>query len=105
MSTTLHLLTHATNILAAGTIDNPAPVNPLSSSAGGDLITGYVKYAGLFVCGIVAIASGGWAAFGGLTDRPNHKTKGLVGVLCAIGGAVVVAVGIPLINGAYSAVA
>ena len=105
MSTVLHLMTHASNVLADGTIDNPAPQNPLSSSTGGDLITGYVKYAALFVCGIIAVASGGWAAFGGLTDRPNHKTKGLIGVICAIAGAVVVAVGIPLINGAYNAVA
>jgi len=99
MSTVLHLMTHASNVLADGTIDNPAPQNPLSSTTGGDLITGYVKYAALFVCGIIAVASGGWAAFGGLTDRPNHKTKGLIGVICAIAGAVVV------INGAYNAVA
>jgi hypothetical protein len=105
VSNTPQLIAHAMNVLAAGgTIDNPAPVNPLSNSSGGDLITSYVKYGALFICAVIAAASGGWAAWGGLSRRPDAKSHGLTGVLCAVIGAVVVAVGIPLINGVYNTV-
>lgn len=104
MSLSLTLYGHAMRIMADGVINNPPPQNPLSGTNGGDLLTGYDKYMALFICGAVGIACGAWAAWGGLSDRPNHKTKGLMGVLACVGGAVIVAIIVPVINTVYSMV-
>ena len=57
-------------------VPNPQPVDPTGGSKGIELLLSYVKWGVLIVCGLVALASGGYMAWGSMSDRPEAAHKG-----------------------------
>jgi hypothetical protein len=114
MSLTLHLLSqlaansqlgqlgqdHVRAVLAAD-VPNPAPLSP--GPGGGAIMTllAWVKWLALVACGASAIVAGGMMAAGSTTRRPELAERGKIGLLWSVAGAVVVAIGIPLVNQAF----
>jgi hypothetical protein len=91
-----HLLLHVSYVLA-GTVPNPAPVSPISSS-GVNLLLGYAKWGSYTACGASALVSGGALAVGHLSSRPEVAEKGKRALLWSLGGGVVTALAIPTLN-------
>jgi hypothetical protein len=92
-----HLALHLPAILAAGPVDNPAPVNPVSGN-GISLLISYAKYGALVACGLTAAISGGMIAFGQMSNRPDAADKGKRALIWSLVGAAVVALAIPTLN-------
>jgi hypothetical protein len=91
----LHL--HALSQLAASA-PNPAPAIP---SVGGGAVTtllAWVKWLALAACAASAVVAGGMMAAGSTTRRSGLAERGKLALLWSVAGAVVVAIGIPLIN-------
>ncbi|WP_033323573.1 hypothetical protein [Actinomadura atramentaria] len=102
------LLIHAgprLHVLAADVLDNPAPIDPTNRSKGVSLLLSYTKWGALITCGLVAAASGGLMAFGTVTHRPDAADRGKRALLWSLGGAVVVALAIPMVNEVFGAAA
>lgn len=87
----------------ADVVNNPAPADPTSGSKGIQLLISYCKWGALIACGLAVVASGGLLAVGSLSNRPDHADKGKRALLWSIGGVIVVAIGIPLIDTVFSA--
>jgi len=86
---------------AAG-VPNPAPASP---GAGGNAITtllAWLKWLTLAACGASAVVAGGMIAAGSTTQRSGLAERGKTALLWSVIGAVVVSVGIPLVNTAFS---
>jgi hypothetical protein len=102
----LHLtqdVVHSAAHLLADPVPNPGPVDPTGGSKGVSLLLSYVKWGALSVCGAVAMASGGLMAIGKLSHRPDSVDKGKGAFIWAVGGVVVVAIAIPLVNNVFNA--
>jgi hypothetical protein len=84
-------------------IPNPAPADPTAGAKGISLLFSYVKYGVLIACGIAALSSGGLMAVGSLSNRPDHVDKGKRAFLWAVGGVIVAAVAVPVINTVFTA--
>lgn len=84
-------------------IPNPAPVDPTGGAKGVELLLSYVKWGALIVCGLVALASGGYMAFGSMSDRPEAAHKGKRAFVVAMVGVIASAIAIPMINTVFGA--
>ena len=89
------------HLLAA--VPNPAPVDPTAGSKGIGLLVSYVKWGVLIACGLAALASGGMMAVGALSNRPDAVDKGKRALLWSLGGVIVAAIAIPMVNSVFAA--
>lgn len=103
MSIALPLATHAANFLAA-TINNPAPTDPTSGSNGVNLLLSYAKWGALIGCAVAAVVSGGLMGVGSLSNRPDQVDKGKRSLVWSLGGVIVTAIAIPLVNTVFGSV-
>lgn len=87
----------------AADIPNPAPQDPTGGSNGINLLLAYVKWGALIVCGVCAVASGGYLAIGTLSDRPGSSEKGKLALVVSLLGVVASALAIPMINTVFNA--
>jgi hypothetical protein len=90
--------------LAGGPVQNPAPVDPTNGSNGVTLLLAYAKWGALMACAGAALASGGLMAMGSLSNRPDHADRGKRALLWSLGGVVITAIAIPVINTVIGAV-
>ena len=98
-----HLLTHlATSVLLAD-LPNPDPADPTAGSNALKLLLSYAKWGALAACAISAVVSGGILAAGSLSNRPDHADKGKRALIWSIGGVIVAAAAIPLVNTVFGA--
>jgi len=81
-------------------VPNPAPASPGVGSAVTTLIA-WAKWLALAACGASAVVAGGMIAAGGVTRRSELAERGKTALLWSVAGAVVVGVGIPLVNQAF----
>ncbi|GAA2031026.1 hypothetical protein GCM10009839_33610 [Catenulispora yoronensis] len=98
----IHSVVQALGALPAD-ITNPAPADPTSGSNGVNLLLSYVKWGCLVACAVAAVASGGLMAVGSLSNRPDHQEKGKRSLVWSLGGVIVTACAIPLINTVFGA--
>ncbi|GAB1690743.1 hypothetical protein [Krasilnikovia sp. M28-CT-15] len=97
------LLSHLSDVVVAAPIPNPAAVDPTGGSSAIQLLISYVKWGVLIVCGVVAVASGAYMAWGSMSDRPDAAHKGKRAFLFSALGVLASAVAIPMINAVQSA--
>ena len=91
-------------LLAGGPVQNPAPADPTNGSNGVTLLLAYAKWGALIACAGAALASGGLMAVGSLSNRPDHADRGKRALLWSLGGVVITAIAIPVINTVFGAV-
>ena len=91
-------------MLAAGPVQNPGPQDPTNGSNGVTLLLAYAKWGALIACAGAALASGGLMAVGSLSNRPDHADRGKRALLWSLGGVVITAIAIPVINTVFGAV-
>jgi hypothetical protein len=105
MSLALSLLpaARAAGHVLAGVVPNPAPADPTAGSNGISLLISYVKWGAVIACGMSVVASGGLLAIGSLSNRPDHADKGKRGLIWSLGGVVVAAIAIPVVNTVFAA--
>ncbi len=100
-----HLIgpTRAHAALAAGLRDipNPPPASPGPGNGAIATLLAWTKWLALVACAASAVAAGGMIAVGSVTRRAELAARGKAGLVWAVVGAVVVAVGIPLVNHAF----
>lgn len=85
-------------------IPNPAPKDPTGGGSKGiQLLLSYVKWGALLVCGVVALASGGYMAWGSMSDRPDAAHRGKRAFLVSMVGVIASAIAIPMINTVFDA--
>ena len=87
--------------LLVADVPNPAPLSP---GPGGGAITAllaWMKWLALAACGASAIVAGGMMAAGSTTRRSELAERGKTALLWSVVGAIVVAIGIPLVNQAF----
>jgi hypothetical protein len=92
------------SVLAAGPVQNPGPEDPTNGSNGVTLLLAYAKWGALIACAGAALASGGLMAVGSLSNRPDHADRGKRALLWSLGGVVITAIAIPVINTVFGAV-
>lgn len=97
-----HSAAHALGALPAD-ITNPAPADPTSGSNGVTLLLSYTKWGALIACAVAALVSGGLMAVGSLSNRPDHADKGKRALIWSLGGVIVTACAIPLVNTVFGA--
>ncbi|SRR5216683_3051202 len=97
------LLTHLPWILAGGPVNNPAPSDPTGGSNGVNLMLSYAKWGALIACAVAALISGGLMAIGSLSNRPDNADKGKRALIWSLGGVIVTAVAIPVVNTVFGA--
>ncbi len=95
---------HLPLVVAGGPVNNPAPADPAGGSNGVNLLLAYVKWGSLIACAGAAVASGGLIAVGSLSNRPDHADRGKRALLYSLGGVVISAIAIPVINTVFGAV-
>jgi hypothetical protein len=91
-------------VAAGGPVQNPAPADPTSGSNGINLLLAYTKWGALIACAGSAVVSGGLMAVGSLSNRPDHADRGKRALVWSIGGVVITAIAIPVINTIFGAV-
>lgn len=84
-------------------VTNPAPADPTAGSNGISLLISYAKWGALIACAISAVVSGGVMAVGSLSQRPDHVDRGKRALLWSLGGVIVTAVAIPVVNTVFGA--
>jgi hypothetical protein len=97
------LLHHvATQLLihAGGVVPDPAPAPPDGSNALVTLLS-WVKWGALVCCAGAAVTAGGMIALGNTSRRAEMAERGKVTLICAVIGAVVIAVAGTLITSSY----
>jgi hypothetical protein len=95
------LQAQAAGVTHAASVPNPVPASP---GPGGSAITtllSWVKWLALAACAASAVAAGGMIAAGSVTRRAELAERGKMSLLWSVVGAVVVAIGIPLVNHAF----
>lgn len=99
------MLTHLHAVLdvLAAPIPNPAAVDPTGGNNAIGLLISYTKWGVLIVCAVIAVASGGFMAWGKLSDRPDTASKGQRALLWSGLGVIASAVAIPMINAVQTA--
>jgi hypothetical protein len=98
----IHFVVQALGALPTD-ITNPAPADPTSGSNGVTLLLSYTKWGALIACAIAAVVSGGLMAVGSLSNRPDHADKGKRSLIWSLGGVIVTACAIPLVNTVFGA--
>lgn len=113
MSLPLHVLSPLTasahfwlapvRALAAGLggVPNPAPASPGPGSGAVAALLAWMKWLALAACAASAIAAGGMIAVGSVTQRSDLAARGKAALVWCVLGAIVVAIGIPLVNHAF----
>lgn len=86
-------------------VPNPAPQDPTAGSNGISLLLGYAKWGALIACAVAAVVSGGLMGVGALSNRPDAVDKGKRALIWSLGGVLVSAVAIPLVNTVFGAAA
>jgi len=97
----LESLSTMVDILA--NVPNPAPKDPTSGAAGIELLLSYAKWGALIACGLAAVISGGIMAVGSLSNRPDSVEKGKRALIWSLGGVLVTALAIPMVNSVFGA--
>jgi hypothetical protein len=93
---------HAINTAAQFTnVPNPPPASPGPGSGAITTLLAWLKWLALAACAASAIAAGGMIAVGSVTRRSELAARGKAGLVWSVLGAIVVAVGIPLVNRAF----
>jgi hypothetical protein len=105
MSLSLHAAHTVSHVLAGGAVNNPAPADPTNGSKGTNLLISYAKWGSLIACAIAAVVAGGLMGIGHLSNRPDAADKGKRALIWALGGVIVVACAIPVVNTVFSAAA
>jgi hypothetical protein len=90
-------------LLAGGPVNNPGPASPVSGN-GVDLLLSYAKWGGLIACAAAALVSGGLMAVGSLSNRPDHSDRGKRALIWSLGGVVITAIAIPVVDTIFGAV-
>jgi hypothetical protein len=96
----LHQAAAALAIHAAGVVPDPAPMAPAGSHALVTLLS-WVKWGALVCCAGAAVTAGGMIALGNTSRRAEMAERGKVTLICAVLGAVVIAVAGTLITSSY----
>ena len=101
----VELINHLINssLVLADAVPNPPPADPTSGSNALSLLLSYAKWGAVVACAISAVASGGLLAVGSLSNRPDHADKGKRALIWSLGGVVVAAAAIPLVNTVFGA--
>lgn len=99
----LHLSTFDALALLSQIVPNPEPRDPTDGSDGISLLVSFVKWGVLISCAIVALVSGGLLAAGTLSNRPDQVDKGKKALVWSLGGVIVGAIAIPVVNSVFSA--
>ena len=103
LAVSAHPALQSVRVQAAGlarlsSVPNPGPASPgPGGSAIADLLS-WMKWLALAACAASAVAAGGMMAVGSVTRRADLAERGRTSLLWAVVGAVVVAIGIPLVN-------
>jgi len=84
-------------------IGNPAPADPTNGSKGTTLLLSYAKWGSLIACAVAAVVSGGLMGIGHLSNRPDSADKGKRALIWSLGGVIVTACAIPMINTVFGA--
>lgn len=100
LDVSVSLLTHAAGHLLT---PNPPPQDPTGGSKGVTLLLAYAKWGALIACAISAVISGGLMAVGSLSNRPDYADRGKRALIWSLGGVVVVAIAIPLVDNVFRA--
>jgi hypothetical protein len=87
-------------IHADGVVPDPAPETPAGFNAGGTLVA-WIKGGALLCCLAAAIIAGGMIALGNTSRRAEMAERGKVTLICAVGGAIVIAAAATLITSSY----
>lgn len=104
MNSLLTAVQAAPHLLApGGVVNNPAPADPTVGSNGINLLLSYTKWGALIACAVAAVVSGGLMGVGSLSNRPDHVDKGKRSLVWSLGGVVVTAVAIPVVNTVFGA--
>lgn len=85
---------------AAGVVPDPPPAAPSGSGALTTLLA-WVKWGALICCAGAAVTAGGMIALGNTSRRAEMAERGKVTLICAVLGAVVIAVAGTLITSSY----
>jgi hypothetical protein len=104
MSTIFFAASHAVTVLADGIVPNPAPADPTAGSNGVSLLLSYAKWGALIGCAIAAVISGGLMGVGSLSNRPDQVDKGKRALVWSLGGVIVAAIAIPLVDTVFGQV-
>jgi hypothetical protein len=99
-----HLRVLAGLVPRGGPVNNPDPASPVSGSNGVDLLLSYAKWGALIACALAAMVSGGLMAIGSLSNRPDHADRGKRALIWALGGVVVTAIAIPVVDTIFGTV-
>jgi hypothetical protein len=97
----LALRAQAAGVLHAVTIPNPAPTSPGPGGTAVAALLSWVKWLALAACAASAVAAGGMIAAGSVTRRAELAERGKTSLVWSVIGAVIVAIGIPLVNHAF----
>jgi hypothetical protein len=92
---------HSARVAWTAGVPNPAPASPGPGSGAVTTLLAWVKWLALAACAASAVAAGGMIAVGSATRRAELAERGKASLLYAVAGAVVVAIGIPLVNRAF----
>jgi hypothetical protein len=95
---------HLPLLLASGPVQDPAPADPTGGSNGINLLLAYTKWGALIACAGAALVSGGLMAVGSLSNRPDHADRGKRALVWSLGGVIITAIAIPVINTIFGAV-
>lgn len=90
-------------IALARDVPDPAPADPTDGAGGISLLISYTKWGVLIACGIAAVVSGGLMGIGALSNRPDQVDKGKRALLWSLGGVIVSAIAIPVVNSVFGA--
>jgi hypothetical protein len=92
---------HAIAAAQLANIPNPPPASPGPGSGAITTLLAWLKWLALAACAASAIAAGGMIALGSVTRRSELAARGKAGLVWAVVGAIIVGVGIPLVNRAF----
>lgn len=87
-------------IHAGSVIPDPAPMPPDGANALVTLLS-WVKWGALVCCAGAAVTAGGMIALGNTSRRAEMAERGKVTLICAVIGAVVIAVAGTLVTSSY----
>ena len=87
--------------LAPAACRTPLPASPGPAAAPSPTLLSWVKWLALAACAASAVAAGGMIAVGSVTRRAELAERGKDSLLWSVIGAVIVAIGIPLVNHAF----
>jgi hypothetical protein len=82
-------------------VPNPPPASPGPGGGAVTTLLAWVKWLALAACAGSAVVAGGMIAVGSVTCRSELAARGKSGLVWSVVGAIVVAIGIPLVNHAF----